>query len=155
MAEAYEDDPTITDDTVFWKWVPSLHLDTARQDFQGWMSSGLFKPSSDDGTPTSVVIAAAWQELGLGPADVLKDKTGCFLLQITAGDARALGLNVCPDPETDENTPIGHHFIHGPKNKLRKLKNVAEWILPPPEYVIGTYPPEHIRAQGEAKPQSS
>jgi hypothetical protein len=127
---AFVDDPTIADDASLWR---RIHPAWAVPDEYrgGWRVSSAAFDDSRDGSPLSVLLAAAVAATGRGPANILARHEGYSLASFTVGTARACGQGVARTPTPDEPA---HASVFGPKTSRvkRNLANAARWVIGPP-----------------------
>ena len=127
-AEAFVDDPTISDDAILWRRIPPYW----------WIldeNMGRVRPTSqafhDDanGGPMSVLLRDVMVSEGRGPEDALRGHHGFALASFTAGLARSLQQSVCRDPVESEPA---HGVVIGKKSRAcKKLAKEAQWVIPP------------------------
>lgn len=118
------DDPTIPDEAIVWRYVPSVQI-VDGDDGEGLRpSTGAFNDSSD-GDPMSAILATEGRE----PATAIPQScAGAGVVAFTAAFLRSLGLDLERAPEPDEPN---HIVVRGAKTKSlkKKLKQGARWVV--------------------------
>jgi hypothetical protein len=108
------------DDTRWLRYEPDFGCTRA--------TSGAFQPER-----LSIALGDTMQALGLLPVDVLAPAPSFALVAFSAGDARALGLEVVRDRQ--EPTPLdhAHGLVLGRKREREKkgLLRVSTWAIAP------------------------
>ena len=128
---AYEDDPTIADDTELSRRIPPVYL--VDDDNRGGkrISSAAFC-DHQNGSPMSVVLGQEVLNAGRDPQSVLAGHQGFYLASVTAGLARSLKQAIARRPVPEEPA---HAEVFGKKTKSvkrkRKLAKAATWIIGP------------------------
>lgn len=129
MDEGFTDDPTIGDEAALWrrigpKWVVYDENVSAYR-----VSSAAFD-NSEDGSPTSVLLAELVRESGRNAEDVIAAFDGYALALITAGQARDCDQGVERAPDVNEPA---HAYMFGMKTRSvrRRLARYAEWVVAP------------------------
>jgi hypothetical protein len=73
------------------------------------------------------------------PVTLLANHGDHWLIELSAGDARANDQIVCREPNDDDAT---HGLVVGQKTeaKMRALARLSEWTVPPPDACSRPYP---------------
>jgi hypothetical protein len=126
---SYADDPTIAGDAALWRRIHPTWA-VADENRGGRRVSSAAFDNSKDGSPTSILIAAAVSATHRGPEDILQGFAGYGLASLTARQARECEQGVARDPLPDEPA---HGLLFGPKtNSLRRrLAAAAVWVISP------------------------
>jgi hypothetical protein len=123
----YPDDPSIPDDAILWRRIPSYHIIYDQNMSRERPTSDAFMDSPD--TPMSVALAAKCKDVG----EFLEGHVGFAVVSFTVGFARNLGQRVAADRRPDQ--PAWHAFVIGKKtDSVRKkfAKNFTWVVAPPP-----------------------
>ena len=123
------DDTSIPDDAELWRRICPRWV--VPDDNGGGLrvSSAAFD-NSNDGSPTSVLLAEIVEATDRAPSDVLTGFEGYGLAAVTAGQARGCQQGVARDPLPEEPA---HAFVFGKKTKRAKrcLAKKAKWVIWP------------------------
>jgi hypothetical protein len=125
----YTDDPTIANDAILWRRIPSWHVIFDE-------NLGLRRPSKaafedhPNGSSMSVVLAEEVALSGRTAEDVLRGYEEFALAAITAGLAREKNQGVVREPLPEEPA---HAVVFGRKTASvkRALARGTHWVLPP------------------------
>jgi len=120
---AADDDPSISDDALFWRRVHPDHIVLDE-------NLGRQRPSSQEFRDDELSVILA--EPGRQPATALEAHPGRFLVAIGAHELRQRGLAITRDPTDDEPA---HCVVLGKKTRstAEGLARAAVWVVPPPE----------------------
>lgn len=124
-----DDDLSIAGDCRLYRRITRFHMQEEGDRVR--ISSSALKESKDDGTGTSVHLGDTMADLGITPADLIRDHEETWLAWLCAQDARDESLWVIRAP-TDDPT---HGEICGPRStkKRRRLVRRMVWEIPPPD----------------------
>lgn len=131
-AQGYTDDPTIGDDVLLLRRIPSnppLWVVWDDNEQQWRPSSAAFQ--DQEGSSVSIVLACELERTGRPLTDALASHAeGFALAAITAGCARENGQIVIRDPTADEPA---HGLIVGKKTRAvrKRLAKATVWIVLP------------------------
>ena len=123
----FPDDRSVPDDAVLWRRIPLNTVCVTTHEGREIPSSAAFDDSSD-GSPMSVALASVLEK----PERLLEGRScPCGVVGFTAGEARALGLRICPDDAGDSYR--GHAYVAGNKTKKTKraLAVASRWVVSP------------------------
>ncbi|SRR6266540_5994564 len=128
MSDDERDDPSIPDNAILWRRIPSWHTVPDRNQGGRMLSSAAFD-DDNDAEPMSAFLASLVGE----PHSVLEGHEGYALVGFTAGRARALGQRILRDE--DDAVP-GHVLVIGPKTHSvrKKLRAACVWVFRPPDW---------------------
>lgn len=118
------DDPTIGNEQVFWRRVHATDVVPDENLGRKRSSSASFLQDGPDGD-VSVYLASEAQS----PQAVMQSGKESYLVSLTVGFVRALGLGIARDPSSGGP---GHALLIGHKTRgmCSKMAKAATWVLP-------------------------